>query len=35
MAYSDFKDLPKIMESDKVLCDIVFDIAKYPKYDEH
>ena len=35
MAYSDFKDLPKIKVSDKVLCDIVFDIAKYPKHDEH
>ena len=34
MAYGDFKDLPRRIASDKVLCDKAFNIAKNPKYDE-
>ena len=30
---SDFKDLPRITASDKVLHDKAFKTAKYPKYD--
>ena len=33
MAYGDFKDLPRSIASDKVLCDKAFNIAKNPKYD--
>ena len=34
MTYGDFKDLPRRIASDKVLCDKAFHIAKNPKYDE-
>ena len=33
MAHSNFKDLSRRTTSDKVLRDIVFNIAKNPKYD--
>ena len=33
MGYGDFKDLPRGTASDKVLCNIPFNIAKNPKYD--
>ena len=33
MAYGDFKDLAKRADSDKVLRDKAFYIAKNPKYD--
>ena len=33
MVYGDFKDLPRITASDKVLHDRAFNIAKNPKYD--
>ena len=33
MAYGDFKDLTRKTDSDKILCDKVFNIAKNPKYD--
>ena len=33
MAYGDFKDLTKRADSDKVLRDKAFYIAKNPKYD--
>ena len=33
--YEDFKDLPKITASDKVLLNKAFNIAKNPKYDEY
>ena len=33
MAYEDFKDLARRTESDKVLRDKAFEIAKNPKYD--
>ena len=33
MVYGDFKDLPRITASDKVLRDRAFNIAKNPKYD--
>ena len=35
MAYVDFKDLPKRIITDKVLCDKAFNIAKNLKYDEY
>ena len=35
MAYEYFKDLSRRATFDKVLRDIVFDIAKNPKYDGH
>ena len=35
MTYVDFKDLPRRTASNKVLHDQAFNIAKYPKYDEH
>ena len=33
MAYGDFKDLTRIIDSDKILRDKAFNIAKSPKYD--
>ena len=33
MAYGDFKDLTRRAASDKILCDKVFNIAKYPNAD--
>ena len=33
MAYGDFKDLTRETDSDKILGDEAFDIAKNPKYD--
>ena len=33
MAYGDFKDLARRTDSDRVLRDKTFDIAKNPKYD--
>ena len=33
MAYGDFKDLARIIASDKVLRDKAFNIAKKTKYD--
>ena len=33
VVYGDFKDLPRITASDKVLHDRAFNIAKNPKYD--
>ena len=33
MAYGDFKDLPRRTDSDKILRDKTFNIAKNPKYD--
>ena len=33
MVYWDFKDLTKRTDSDKILGDKGFNIAKYPKYD--
>ena len=33
MAYGDFKDLAERTDSDKVLKDKAFNIAKNPKYD--
>ena len=33
MAYEDFKDLARRTQSDKVLRDKAFEIAKNPKYD--
>ena len=33
MAYEDFKDLTRRTESDKVLRDKAFNIAKNPRYD--
>ena len=33
IACGDFKDLPRRIVSDKVLCDKALDIAKNPKYD--
>ena len=33
MAYGDFKDLTRRTDSDKILCNKGFNIAKYPKYD--
>ena len=35
MAYGDFKYLPPITASDKVLCDKAFNIAKNPKCDRY
>ena len=35
MAHGDFKHLPRITASDKVLRDKAFNIAKNPKYDEY
>ena len=35
MAYGDFKDLAKRTESDKVVSDKAFHIAKNLKYDGH
>ena len=32
MTYGDFKDLPRKKDSDKVLRDKTFNIAKKPKY---
>ena len=32
MAYGNFKDLPRITASDKVLRDKAFSLAKNPKY---
>ena len=32
MAYKDFKNLPRRTDSDKVLHDKAFNIAKYPIY---
>ena len=34
MAYGNFKDLNKRTASDQVLCDIAFNIAENPKYDD-
>ena len=33
MAYGDFKDLPRRMACDKVLCNNAFNVAENPKYD--
>ena len=33
MAYAHFKNLTRITDSDKILCDKAFNIAKNPKYD--
>ena len=33
MPYGDFKDLTRIIDSDKILRDKAFNIAKSPKYD--
>ena len=33
MAYGEFKDLTRRTDSDKMLLDRVFNIAKNPKYD--
>ena len=33
MAHGDFKDLTRIIDSDKILRDKAFNIAKSPKYD--
>ena len=33
MAYEDFKDLTRRTDSDKVLRDKAFNIAKNPRYD--
>ena len=33
MARGDFKDLPRGIAADKVLCHNAFNIAKNPKYD--
>ena len=35
MTYGDFKYLPRITASDKILRDEAFTIAKSPKYDEY
>ena len=35
MIYRDFKDLPRMTASDKILRDKAFNIAKNPKYDEY
>ena len=35
MAHGDFKHLPRITASDKVLRNKAFNIAKNPKYDEY
>ena len=33
MPYGGFKDLPRRIASDKILCDKTFNIAKNKKYD--
>ena len=33
--YGDFQNLPKITETDNLLSDKAFNIAKNPKYDEY
>ena len=33
ITHGDFKDLPRRIASDKLLCDKVFNIAKNSKYD--
>ena len=35
MVYGDFKNLRKITETDDLLSDKAFNIAKNPKYDEY
>ena len=35
MVYEDFKDLPRIPASEKLLGDKVFGIAKNPRYDTY
>ena len=35
MAYGDFKDLPKIIDTDNALRDKAFNIGSNPKHDEN
>lgn len=34
MTYGDYKDLTRRTDSDKALCDKVFEIASNPQYDK-
>ena len=35
MTYADFKDLPRKTDSDRILRDKAFNIAKNPKYEDN